>query len=188
MTRNFNNLITFNDYAWNYISINNKYYLLDVGSSTGQCSGVTFYRSQNDDYFGIDPELSIRFRFPNDKNWQLLSEPISIDTFKSQAILYDGFFKFFKSITPDIQTVRNQRNIKIVLNVKDPNIKKMYFMESHEIQDSLPIFGMEEEVPIINGTCEYSVHPFGTGYTNIEISDTNEDYFLLVKYEIINDK
>ena len=115
ITRNFTNLVQFNEYAWNYISIGNKYYLLDITSGAGYCIGDRFYRSQKDDYFAIDPELSIRYRFPNDKTWQLLSKPITEAKFKSQAILYDGFFKYFKTITPDVQTIKNQDKIKIKL-------------------------------------------------------------------------
>ena len=184
ITRNFTNLIQFNEYAWNYILIDNKYYLLDVTSGTGQCSGDRFYRSQKDDYFAMDPELSIRYRFPNDKIWQLLSKPISEAKFKSQAILYDGFFKYFKTITPDVQTIKNQNEIKIKLTVKDPKIKKLYFMEWHEIENEMPIVGFEEEVMIVNGTCEYIFYPFGTGYADVDISEDNKKYYGLVRYEI----
>ena len=111
------------DYSWNYISINNKYYLIDIANSVGQCSRGNFYKDQTDDYFGIEPEFSIRHLFPNDKNWQLLSEPITEEQFRSQSFLNGDFFKCFKSITPDTKTIKNEKFMNIKLTVKDPNIK-----------------------------------------------------------------
>ena len=65
---NSSNLFKYDEYAWNYISIDNKYYLLDVISAGGLCTDSGFYKIQSDDYFGTNPELTIRHLFPNDKN------------------------------------------------------------------------------------------------------------------------
>ena len=191
ITRNYTgNLIDLIDYTWNYISINNTYYLIDVTSGLGECSGIRFYKSLRDDYFGIEPELSIRHLFPNDKNWQLLSEPITEEKFKSQSIIDGDFFKCFKSITPDIQTIKNKNNLKIKLNVKDPNIKKLYFFGIYEVNEpSLPIISIDdEEASVVNGTCEYTVDHFGTGYSSIDLKikkDGKEEKCGWITYEII---
>ena len=191
ITWNYTNLVKINEYAWNYISIDNKYYLLDVTSGVGKCEFGKFYKGQKDDYFGIDPELSIRHRLPNDKKWQLLSEPITEEKFKSQTIINGDFFKCFKSITPDIQTIRNQRSLKIKLAVKDPNIKKLYFFDSYQVQNEGPILSLDDKVvPVVNGTCEYTVEPFGTGYAHIDISDKKDDKKIKygwITYECIYD-
>ena len=165
MTRNFTNLIKINEYAWNYIVIDNKYYLIDIASAIDKCENVPF-RSDDVYFFGINPEFSIRHRFPNDKKWQLLSKPITEDKFKSQAILYGGFFEYFKSFSPDIQTLRFEDNMKIKLTVKDPNIQKWYFddlllKEGYPV----PVFGYQREGSIKNGTCEYNVELLRTGNT-----------------------
>ena len=181
------------DYSWNYISIDNKYYLIDVANGLGQCSGDRFYKSQRDDYFGIEPELSIRHRFPNDKKWQLLSEPITEEKFKSQSIIKGDFFKCFKSITPDIQTIKNQKDLKIKLNFKDQNIKKVYFWGEYEIGGyTLGILDFtDNEVSVVNGTCEYEVQHCGTGYSilNIKIKkDGKEEKCGEIYYEVIENK
>ena len=153
------------DYSWNYISINNKYYLIDIANSLGECSDRGyFYKDQRDDYFGIEPEFSIRHLFPNDKNWQLLSEPITEEQFKSQTFLNGDFFKCFKSITPDIKTIKNQEFLEIKLTVKDPNIKSVYFQTHFEIENEImPFISFDDlDVSVVNGTCEYDVdHYFG---------------------------
>ena len=181
------------DYSWNYISIDNKYYLIDVANGLGQCSGDRFYKSQRDDYFGIEPELSIRHRFPNDKKWQLLSEPITEEKFKSQSIIKGDFFKCFKSITPDIQTIKNQKNLKIKLNVKDQNIKKVYFFATYEIEEvKTPLVDLEDtEVSVVNGTCEYTVNRFITGYSHLSMTikkDGKEETCGWIDYEVIDNK
>ena len=95
-TYNKTHLIDIKDYAWNSVFINRKYYLIDVISGSGSCSPKRFYKEQNDNFFGIDPKASIRFHFPNDKRWQLLSKPVTKDEFSSMALLSDGFFNYLK--------------------------------------------------------------------------------------------
>ena len=163
ITRNYTgNLIDLIDYSWNYISINNKYYLIDIANSVGQCSRGNFYKDQTDDYFGIEPEFSIRHLFPNDKNWQLLSEPITEEQFRSQSFLNGDFFKCFKSITPDTKTIKNEKFMNIKLTVKDPNIKSVYFESLYEIENELfPFVSFnDEDVSVVNGTCEWAVDHF----------------------------
>ena len=71
-TEKFTKLLRFDKYSWNYISIDDKYYLVDIASNTGECQGTELVKTQNDDYFAIEPELCIRNLFPNDEEWQLL--------------------------------------------------------------------------------------------------------------------
>ena len=186
------NLIDLIDYSWNYISIDNKYYLIDVANGLTGCLKRTIFDGPRDDYFGIEPELSIRFRFPNDKKWQLLSEPITEEKFKSQSIIEGDFFKCFKSITPDIQTIKNQKDLKIKLNVKDQNLKKVYFYGFYEINDDSPFIDLDDtEVSVVNGTCEYTVTHFGTGYSQLAITiekDGKKEKCGWIKYEVIYNK
>ena len=55
-----------------------------------------------------------------DKKWQLLSEPVTKDEFSSMALISEGFFKYFKTFSPDVQTLRNEKNIKIVMTFDKP--------------------------------------------------------------------
>lgn len=75
------------DYSWNYILIDNEYYLIDV------VKAIKLKKSNKIDfYFGTNPEASIRLHFPNDNKWQLLPKIITKDEFKSMAYLDEGFF------------------------------------------------------------------------------------------------
>ena len=122
------------DSAWNSILIGDKYYLLDSADGTneaGQCDDFNYWKK--DDYFGIDPELSLRFRFPNEQKWQLTPKYITREIFKKQAILFEGYFKYFKNISHDVQTLEYGDKYTITLTVKDPTIKKLYFYEENVV-------------------------------------------------------
>ena len=101
------------EYSWNYILINNKYYLIDVVKSIG------FEKSkkrESDFYFGMDPETSIRLHFPNDNKWQFLPKNITKNKFKSMAYLDEGFYSLgLKTISPDIQSLGDNKRITIKL-------------------------------------------------------------------------
>ena len=89
MTRNLSHLIELRETSWNTVLIGENYYLLDISKGLGYCDGDIFTRTHNDNdnYFGINPEASIRLRFPNDNSWQLLSKTITKDEFISMALL-----------------------------------------------------------------------------------------------------
>ena len=93
----------------------------------------------------------------------------------SQAIINGDFFKCFKSISPDIQTIRNQVNILIKLAVKESNIKKLYISYITWIERADPEISGEDEVSVVNGTVEYEVSVFRTGYTSIDIRAKKDD-------------
>ena len=179
---NSTNLFKFDEYAWNYISIDNKYYILDVTAGAGICTYTGFSKRQRDDYFGIDPEFSIRYLFPNDKEWQLLSKPITEEQFKSQAFLHNGFFKYFNKISPDISTIKEQT--KVILTFKDPKIEKLYIRDGYAITKGSTLVAEGKEVKIINGTCEFTIRPFRNGYAFLDASDDNILFFDVVTYGV----
>lgn len=97
-----NNLIQETDFVWNYIIINDTYYLVDVSMGSGTCNINTFQKSFSDFYFGTNPEFFIYSHFPEDSKWQLLSKNITYSQFSSLASLIDSFFKYgFKTINPN---------------------------------------------------------------------------------------
>ena len=52
------------EHYWNYILINNTYYLVDPTLSSGFCYGVKFQKEYLDYYFGTKPEFLIYTHFP----------------------------------------------------------------------------------------------------------------------------
>ena len=86
---------------WNSILIDDNYYLIDTTMGAGECFTDYFEKTFSDLYFGTKPEIFIRWHFPEDNKWQLLSEPYTFEKFESMALLYPYFYLFFKTISPD---------------------------------------------------------------------------------------
>ena len=90
------------EHAWNFIEIDNKYYLVDATLGTGTCDGKSSIRKYNDFYFATTPEYFIRNHYPEFSEFQFLDKPISFDQFKSNAFLRHYFYySGFKTIEPD---------------------------------------------------------------------------------------
>ena len=101
------------EHSWNYILIDNQYYLIDIVKSINLEKD---FKRDRDFYFGTDPEAFIHFNFPNNNKWQLLPKNITEDEFKSMAYLEEGFYSIgLKTISPDIQSLGENKQIKIRL-------------------------------------------------------------------------
>ena len=142
-------------------------------------------RRQKDDYFGINPELSIRHLLPNDKEWQLLSKPITEEQFKSQSILDVGFFKYFSKFSPDVSTIKGQT--KVTLTFKDPKIEKLYIRDCFSIEKGYTLVAEGKVAKITNGTCEITLRPSEkrNGYAYIQVSEDNKNYYTVVTYGVL---
>ena len=165
-------LIDVVDYAWNSVFIGEQYYLIDSIRGSGSCDRNRFYRGENDNYFGINPKDSIRFRFPNEEKWQLLSNPVTKDEFSSMALISEGFFNYFKTFSPDVQTLKNERDIEIVMTFDKP-IDKIEISGSMDNLNydklELPFIFSLDEPTISNGICSISIPVIGSGYLSVSI-------------------
>ena len=179
-TYNKTHLIDIKDYAWNSVFINKEYYLIDLIRGAGYCSRKRFYKSQNDKYFGINPKDSIRVRFPNKKKWQLLSEPVTKDEFSSMALINEGFFNYFETLSPDVQTLRNEKEIKLVMTFDKP-IDKIEIFASMDIlnyeENEGPMVYFLDDPKISNGTCSISIPAMGTGYLGVGVRVNDKESF-----------
>ena len=102
--------------AWNHVRINDTYFLIDA-SFKEKIDEIPI--DINDFYFGTNPEIFIRFHFPDESKWQLLSEPFTKEKFDSMSSLSPYFFLLgFKSISPD----SNELSEKVILTY-DESIK-----------------------------------------------------------------
>lgn len=185
-TQNFKHLIDIRDYSWNFIFIDNKYYLIDLVMGSGVCYGNTFYKKQKDFYFGINPEASIRYHFPYDNKWQLLDEIISLDEFYSMALLQEDFYILgFKAIDPDVQTFKNVGDevIKFTYDNSNDDIK---FSAMNDVDfEDLPIDLVISNVKTSKGATKFKCPIIGTGYIDIFATNTTSGKnFYLATYEI----
>ena len=189
MTRNLTRLIELRETSWNSVLIGENYYLLDIAKGFGYCDGDLFIRTNNDNnnYFGINPEVSIRLRFPNDNSWQLLSKPVTKAEFNSMAILNNDFFKAFKTISPDVQTLRSGDEVKVKLTFDKP-IDSIDKTEVIALLDTLdkehsPEWIKIKDLKFSNETYEFTFNIGNAGYLHINIRINSSSYGIAT-YEV----
>ena len=99
---------------WNYILINDTYYLVDASMGAGTCDGDEFNKDNNDFFFATKPELFVRSHYPDMSKWQLLDK--AIEDFTSMAFLRQFFYlNGFRTISPDYESLNLKKDSKIVL-------------------------------------------------------------------------
>jgi transglutaminase/protease-like cytokinesis protein 3 len=174
------------EYSWNYILINNKYYLIDVVMS------IDFGKNKKRDsdfYFGMDPEASIRLHFPNDNKWQLLPKIITKEEFKSMAYLDEGFFSLgLKTISPDIQSFNNSKTYRIRITSDNSFDEIFDQLEIHffaEKKGELPEVGIYLKFDkISNGIYEFNYSLYDNGFVDIYFENTKtKETFSLVCFD-----
>ena len=156
------------EYSWNYIFINNKYYLIDVVMS------IDFGKNKKRDsdfYFGMDPEASIRLHFPNVNKWQLLPKNVTKNEFKSMAFLEEGFYSIgLKTISPDIQSLGDDKSIRIKLT-SDKSFDEIFdqlefvYVQSSLNKDYSPEIDTFEVKKISNGKYEFDFDLYSDYYS-----------------------
>jgi len=109
------------EYIWNYIEINEEYYLVDVSMVAEFTS--TYWSDYIYAFFGTEPEIFIRMHFPKESKWQLLPEPYTFEKFKSMALLYPYFYLLsFKTIYPDTTKIIGSGEIILTSDKEIPEI------------------------------------------------------------------
>ena len=99
------------------------------------------------------------------------------------ALISEGFFNYFKTFSPDVQTLRNEIDIKIVITFDKP-IDKIEIFASIEALDRtkgrgilLPEIINLDDPQISNGTCSFSIPGINSGYLLVDIKVNDEESF-----------
>ncbi len=73
-------------HAWNAVSIEGKWYLVDVTWDAGYVSGDVFSRAYTTKYLFIPPQEFLRDHLPEEPGWQLLDAPLARGEVLRQAL------------------------------------------------------------------------------------------------------
>ena len=104
------------NHAWNAVSINNQWYLLDATWATGSTiSGMKWYNKQ---YYLTPPEQLILDHLPKNKMWQLLKDPIDLKQFQNYPAVYDDFFSSVAEFYPKDGVLRAEIYCPVTLKFK----------------------------------------------------------------------
>jgi transglutaminase-like putative cysteine protease len=80
------------NHAWNVVSLDGKWYLIDATWGAGYLSGREFKRGLEEGYFLTPPQWFAYSHLPEDSRWQLLPEPLSLPAFADRVKLKPRFF------------------------------------------------------------------------------------------------
>ena len=124
------------DHAWNSVKIGSSYYLVDSTWGSGSCDGDNYSPNFNEFYFCTNPEAFIRTHLPNEKQWQLVSPTITLETFVNMLGLSGTFYgNGFTDISPDEATISSTQTFKITLSFDPSNnialINNLYLLQGN---------------------------------------------------------
>ena len=161
------------EHNWNYILIDNNYYLIDAAMGTGNSYDINFKKDFSDFYFGTKPELFILWHFPEDSKWQLLSKTITDEEFASIPLYFKYFFtKGFKDIEPNsyIITIKDDSKITLTYNESITDLKIQY--QTYKIVNGKFVVQAYKNLTISNGKIELNLNLLdkNTIYLSIEIN------------------
>jgi transglutaminase/protease-like cytokinesis protein 3 len=72
------------DHAWNAVFLKGKWHLIDATWASGSVNDDNkFVKKLDETYLFADPAIFIIHHFPEDKQWQLLTQPITLEQFFS---------------------------------------------------------------------------------------------------------
>ena len=121
------------DFTWNYIAINNLYYLIDLASGAGFLYNANYKNERTDFYFGTKPEYFINTHYPNDSKWQLLSQNYSFEKFDSLPYIYYNFYLFgFETFSPETKDLNWNEEIKISLTGGESTVNADFLFEMYD--------------------------------------------------------
>ncbi|XP_034050718.1 kyphoscoliosis peptidase [Thalassophryne amazonica] len=82
------------DHLWNAVLLGGQWFLLDAcwGAGRVDMEHESFVKRFDDFYFLTDPEQFIESHFPDDKKWQLLDMPITLEEFERRVFKTSAFF------------------------------------------------------------------------------------------------
>ena len=160
------------DHAWNSVKIDSSYYLVDSTWGSGSCEGDTYTASFNEFYFCTNPEAFIRTHLPEEKQWQLVSPTITLETFVNTLGLSGTFYSNgFTDISPDLATFSSTNAFKVTLNFDESNnialINNLYLLQGNTYmgQNNACMYskgkGVAEITCITNYKGEYMLRIFG---------------------------
>ncbi|MGX1929700.1 transglutaminase domain-containing protein [Flagellimonas sp. 2504JD4-2] len=85
----------YKNHAWNVFKLNGEWKLMDPTWASGYYDEDREIHVKKFDgyYFDVSPEEFIKDHFPVESKWQLLDEPIALNTFYTAPIFLPGYFE-----------------------------------------------------------------------------------------------
>ncbi|NWI91831.1 KY peptidase, partial [Pitta sordida] len=107
------------DHAWNAVFLEGRWHLLDStwGSGSVDDAFTKFTYRYNEFYFLTHPALFINSHFPDNSNWQLLKNTLTLKEFENKMLHKSRFYTTgllaIQPDTPIIQTVNGKASVSV---------------------------------------------------------------------------
>ena len=180
-----NRLCTKVEHYWNYILINNTYYLVDPTLSGGFCYGTYFQKGYIDYYFGTKPEFLIKTHFPKKENYQFLENKISEEKWDQLIMRTPHFYKNgMKTISPENLNIKLKDEKKIVITYDD-SLKDEKIGIAVGVMDKNYEVSMNKDIKKVDGNIEISLENVSDDAIGLLLYAGNNGYTAAL-YNIIN--
>jgi len=180
-----NRLCTKVEHYWNYILINDEYYLVDPTLAGGFCYGTHFQRNYVDYYFGTKPEFLIKTHFPVKEKYQFLDQKISEDEWDQLLMRTPHFYLTgMETITPEILNINPKEVKKIVITYDKSFDNEKIHINCGVLNKNLEINMINNDIQRVNGNIEISLENVGDDAIGILLYSSTA--FTAALYNIIN--
>ena len=203
----YDNIEEASNHAWNAIKIDGKWMIYDATWGTG--SGTTNRKGKlvsvkefTDDWFYLDPKISIYSHFPAQSSDQYLDQPISFLRFEELPKLCPSEFKT-SWLNVDEVLLMAQSTKPLDFAEYYPSLKKgtikapitrtikkgkpyLFEIKSDEITGVYLVTPDEEWIPfsLINNMFTYTLNTKNSGEYSVVINDKQKNYNALLTYQI----
>lgn len=198
------------NHAWNAVKIADTWELIDVtwGSSDSETTNKGLKSAMRLDpyWFCVSPEAFIFSHFPENEDWQLISQKITLKQYETLPFLHDSFFKlgfapknvFQKAISGDVQEFVETFPVDfpidgttLPLSRKIQRDNECTFLIESEYLESVMIIdgGKWIELKKEGNLFKLDYAPTGKELKlSVKINSYDKTYWTIAAYEIVTDK
>ncbi len=126
------------NHAWTAVKLAGKWSLIDVTWNSGYIDGMYFTPNYSLGYFMMPPEKFLYTHFPEDPQWQLVTDPKEFWEFAEMPYLTDRFFALdLDLVTPPARVYNTTEEFKLQFKIPDDVIvtANLYDMEENRIEN-----------------------------------------------------
>ena len=173
------------EHYWNYILINNTYYLVDPTLAGGFCYGTYFQKQYVDFYFGTKPEFLIKTHFPIKEKYQFLDNKISEEQWDQLNMRTPHFYMTgMKTITPENLNITPKNEKKIVITYADSFYNEGIKLNCGVLDKNYDISMINNDIQRVDGNIEISLENVGNDAIALLLYSSTA--FTAALYNIIN--
>jgi len=173
------------NHAWNAVKIGGQWKLLDCTWGAGYIGDDRrFHRTFNSHYFFTPPEEFIFDHLPDQKQWQLLESPQSVEEFEQSVLVRPKFFALGLNLTGHPEgTIRTDGESVIRFEASENVAALAQFIRDNRNDDERQTF-----VQLEGGTLVIRITPSGKGEYTLRLfgksADEPGDYEWIVDYRV----